>query len=87
MGASRLRVNQLIFIMERKPVLTEVGSQIFRKILMKVRKIVSAERNADKTLVKTIKTLKTAVNWVISVISVFHTFRVPYICIFCLVLL
>jgi hypothetical protein len=86
-GASRLRVNQLIFIMERKPVLTEVGSQIFRKILMKVRKIVSAERNAEKTLVKTSKTLKTAVNWVISVISVFHTFRVPYICIFCLVLL
>jgi len=48
-------INQLIFIVEREPVLAEVGTQIFRKILMKVRQFVIAERNAEKTLVKTVR--------------------------------
>jgi hypothetical protein len=38
--------------MEREPVLAEVGTQIFHKILMKVRQFVTAERNVEKTLVK-----------------------------------
>jgi len=48
-------INQLIFIVEREPVLAEVGTQIFRKILMKVRQFVTAERNAERTLAKTVR--------------------------------
>jgi hypothetical protein len=44
-------INQLIFIVEREPVLAEVGPQIFRTILMEVRQFVREERNAEKPLV------------------------------------
>jgi len=48
-------INQLIFIMEREPVLAEVGTQIFRKLLMKVRQFVTVERNAERTFAKTVR--------------------------------
>jgi hypothetical protein len=48
-------INQLIFIVEREPDLAEVGTQLFRKIFMKVRQFVTAERNAEKTFVKTVR--------------------------------